>query len=447
MTTPKPAVLGGSPVIDALSQPEWPFAGPIESAALQEVTESGQWVGFGHIPAKWRAILEQVVADSTGYPYAVGQPNGTLAIAAGFRAQLHARGPEWASGRSEVLVPSLTHASANQGVLHGFATKLGRLPDLVPIDCRRDATMSDDVVAEYLERNAHRVLGVMPATMYGNFGALERICALAEQHEVMVHHDNALGGAARYDGKKAVTASLSAQGEGKATPSCEGGLVTASDAEIAAILRADSDCGLWPTRYDPIPYRDAAPIAAGNQRMGEQPAALMLVQWMRALHDRLIVRENRRKITEALSNGDDVSSTPWLWVPPTDAEYPPFFCLFMECLDSMEEEVGISPEDLRVALIAEGVWAEAGYAPTHMDPAWAHVVADRGLTYTGAQRVHDRAIFVHNKYMRHPKFAEWMLEILRRIRLHASEVRGVAGRSGEREIYANPINRRYRAHG
>jgi|GEM_PF-3501541 len=442
MVTSKPAVLGGNPVVSVDKQPEWPYSGLIESAILAEVTESGQWVGFGHIPAKWRAILEQVVADTTGYAYAVGQPNGTLAIAAGFRAQLHARGHDWASGRTEVLVPTLTHASANHGVRWGVAAELERMPDIVPIDARRDATMDENVVEEYLERNAHRVLGVMPATMYGNFGALERICTLAENHDVIVHHDNALGGVARYDGKKAVTASISAQGEGKATPSCEGGLVISNDAEVAAIMRADSDCGLWPTRFDPIPYRDAVPIAAGNQRMGEQPAALMLVQWMRALHDRLIVRENRRKITMALSEGDEVSATPWLWVPPVDAEYPPFFCLFMECLDSMEQEVGISPDDLRVALIAEGVWAEAGYAPTHMDPAWAGVVADRGLSYDGAQRVHDRAIFVHNKYMRHPDFADWMSQILLRVRHHADDVRGVAKRVGERHKYDNPINRR-----
>jgi len=442
MVASKPAVLGGNPVVSVDKQPEWPYSGLVESAILAEVTESGQWVGFGHIPARWRAILEQVVADSTGYAYAVGQPNGTLAIAAGFRAQLLARGRDWASGRTEVLVPTLTHASANQGVRWGVAAELGRMPDIVPIDARRDATMDETVVGEYLERNAHRVLGVMPATMYGNFGALERICTLAENHGVMVHHDNALGGVARYDGKKAVTASISAQGEGKATPSCEGGLVISSDADVAAIVRADSDCGLWPTRFDPIPYRDAVPIAAGNQRMGEQPAALMLVQWMRALHDRLIVRENRRRITIAVSQGDEVSATPWLWVPPVDAEYPPFFCLFMECLDSMEQEVGISPDDLRVALIAEGVWAEAGYAPTHMDPAWAGVVADRGLSYNGAQRVHDRAIFVHNKYMRHPDFADWMSEILLRVRHHADEIRGVAERVGERHKYDNPINRR-----
>jgi dTDP-4-amino-4,6-dideoxygalactose transaminase len=302
--------------------------------------------------------------------------------------------------------------------------------------------MAEEVVEDYLAQYADRVIGVMPVTMYGNFGALGRITAAAKRHGVIAHHDNALGGVARYDGEKPATASISAQGEGKATPSCEGGMVTSSDPYIAALVRADSDCGLWPGRYDPIPAVDSDPIPAGNQRMGEQPAALMLVQWLRALHDRLVVRENRRLITEMVGSGRVASPSAWLWVPPADAEYPPFFCLFMECLDSLEDELGLSPDDLRTTLIAEGVWAEAGYAPTHMDPAWSSVVADRGLTYDGAMRVHDRAIFVHNKYMRHPNFASWMGEILLRVQTHAGELSGIAERVPGRHRYINPIHRR-----
>jgi len=51
--------------------------------ALGEITEHEQWVGFGHKPAKWRVIAEQVIADTVGYGFSVGQPNGTLGIASG----------------------------------------------------------------------------------------------------------------------------------------------------------------------------------------------------------------------------------------------------------------------------------------------------------------------------------------------------------------------------
>jgi len=217
--TPKhlPAILGGSPVVAPEQEPRWAVPGALESAALAEITDQGEWFAHTRFPGKWRAILEQVVADTTGYRYGVGQPNGTLAIGSGLRAQLLARGDAWAQGRDEVLVADLTHASAHQGVLTGLAPQLGRVPRLVPIDAKLDATMNEEVVEQYLAQHAHRVLGIVPATMYGNFGAIDRIAELGERHDVMVHHDNALGGAARFDGRKPPTCSVSGQGEGKAS--------------------------------------------------------------------------------------------------------------------------------------------------------------------------------------------------------------------------------------
>ena len=420
-----PAVLGGTPVVSAPDAPAWPDVGPIESAVLAEITEQERWFGFSHKPAKWRAILEQVVADTTGYRYGVGQPNGTLAIGSGLRAQVLARGAAWADGRDEVLVADLTHASAHHGVLAGLAPQLGRVPRLVPIDAKLDATIDEAVVAEYLSRHADRVLGVVPATMYGNFGAIEQIAELAERHDVASHHDNALGGAARYDGRKAVTASISGQGEGKATPAGEAGLTLSSDPEVAWWIRADTDTGHGAGRLDPIPYAEHAPLAAGNQRLGEHPAALMLVQWLRALHARLQMRESRRLVQELLADPDLLPAAV-LWNPPMDAEYPPFFALYLSCTDALEAELGLSPEDLRVALWAEGVYAEPGFTPTHQDPAWKHVTDGLDLSYAGSARVFDRAVFIHALWLRDARFPGWLREILARVVAHKDALRGIS---------------------
>jgi dTDP-4-amino-4,6-dideoxygalactose transaminase len=316
-----PAVLGGDPVVAPEDRPAWPPVGTIESALLGEITEHEQWVGYANHPAKWRAILEQVVADTTGYRYGVGQPNGTLGIASGLRAQLLVRGDEWARGRDEVLVADLTHASAHHGVLVGVAPQLGRAPRLVPIDARLDATMNEVVVEEYLARHADRVLAIVPATMYGNFGAIDRFVALAQEHDVMIHHDNALGGAARYDGPSALTASISGQGAGKAAPSSEAGLTVTSDPELAWLIRADTDCGHGPGRLDPIPFAERDMIGAGNQRLGEQAAALLLVQWLRALHARLQMRENRRLMQELIAD-PELFDVPVLWNPADGRRVP-----------------------------------------------------------------------------------------------------------------------------
>jgi dTDP-4-amino-4,6-dideoxygalactose transaminase len=425
-----PAVLGGDPVIAPADQPRWPPVGAIESAVLGEITDHEQWVGYANHPAKWRAVLEQVVADTTGYRYGVGQPNGTLAIASGLRAQLLARGEEWSRGRDEVLVADLTHASAHHGVLVGVAPQLGRAPRLVPIDARPDATMNEVVAEEYLSRHADRVLAIVPATMYGNFGALDRFAALAREHDVAIHHDNALGGAARYDGPRALTASISGQGAGKAAPSSEAGMTVTSDPELAWLIRADTDCGHGAGRLDPIPFAERETIAAGNQRLGEQAAGLWLVQWLRALHARLQMRESRRLIQELIAD-PELFEAPVLWNPPMDAEYPPFFSLYLSCTNALEEQLGLTPRDLRAALCAEGIWAEAGFTPTHQDPGWKHWTEGLDLSYAGSARVYDRAVFVHTKFLRDPRFAEWMREILERVVAHRDALRGIGERVPE----------------
>jgi len=423
-----PAILGGSPVVAPEQEPRWAVPGPIESAALAEVTELGEWYAFQHVPGKWRAILEQVVADTIGYRYGVGQPNGTLAIGSGLRAQLLERGDAWAAGRDEVLVADLTHASAHHGVLVGLAPQLGRVPKLIPIDAKLDATMNEEIVADYLDRHAERVLGIVPATMYGNFGAIERIVELGERHDVLVHHDNALGGAARYDGRKAPTCSISGQASGKAAPGGEAGLTLSLDPQLARWLRADTDTGHGPGRLDPIPYAEQSVIAAGNQRLGEHPAALMVIQWLRALHGRLQIRENRRLVQELLAD-TTVLPAPVLWNPPTDAEYPPFFALYLLCTDALEAELGLAPRDLHAAFAAEGIGCWSGFTPTHQDPAWRHVTEGLDLPYAGSARVFERTIFIEPKWLREPRFPEWLREILERIVAHKDALHGIGERS------------------
>ncbi len=419
-----PAILGGPPVVASDALPKWPASGAIETAALAEVTEGDLWAGFGHRPAKWRAICEQLVASTAGYDHGVEQSNGTLAIAAGLRAQLHLRDAAWASGRDTVLVADLTHASAHHGVILGVAAELGRAPRLVPVPSLRDATMDPSLTAEYLDRQGEQVLAIVPATMYGNFGAIDRFVEMATKHDLCLHHDNALGGVARYPGKLAVTASISGQGEGKATPAGAAGMALTNDPELARLLRAESDGGTGLGRLDPIPYSpEQPPLAAGNQRLAEQPAALLAIQWLRGLHARLQARESRRQVAELL---DGLLDAELLWNPPTDSEYPPFFTFYPAPGEALEKELGLSPEDLRAAFCAEGICAERGFVQTHLDPPWRHHAEGVALPYERSANTYRRAFVIHNKFLRCPEFPEWSAEILKRIISHRDRLRGVA---------------------
>ena len=61
----------------------------------------------------------------------------------------------------------------------------------------------------------------------------------------------------------------------------------------------------------------------------------MLIQWLRALHARLQMRESRRLVQELLAD-PALFPAPVLWNPPMDAEYPPFFSLYLSCTDALE---------------------------------------------------------------------------------------------------------------
>jgi hypothetical protein len=94
-----PAILGGTPVVAAHDEPAWPPVGLIESAVLAEITERGEWFAHTHVPGKWRAILEQVVADTTGYRYGVA-PWRSAAVCARSCSSAATPGPRGATRSS-----------------------------------------------------------------------------------------------------------------------------------------------------------------------------------------------------------------------------------------------------------------------------------------------------------------------------------------------------------
>jgi hypothetical protein len=82
----------------------------------------------------------------------------------------------------------------------------------------------------------------------------------------------------------------------------------------------------------------------------------------------------------------------------------------------------------------EGMWAEPGFTPTHQDPGWKHWTEGLDLSYAGSARVYERAVFVHTKFLRHPRFPEWMREIFERIVAHKDALRGIGERVPEMAV-------------
>jgi dTDP-4-amino-4,6-dideoxygalactose transaminase len=213
---------------------------------------------------------------------------------------------------------------------------------------------------------------------------------------------------------------VSAHADAKPTPTCEGGLTVTDDAELGSLVRADTDCGVGAGELDPIPATELPPLASGNQRMGEQPAVLLLTQWLRALHARLQARQNRR-VADQVINDPTRFATPIVWNPPMDAEYPPFYMYYLTCSKELESEYGLTPTALRAIFTAEGLYAEAPFVPGHQDPAWSEWSA--GRRFPIAADIRERGMIIHTKHLRDPEFPAWIGEILDRVVAHRDALR------------------------
>lgn len=407
------------PILGPADQPKFPAAGPMEHAVLAEVTDSEVWTSFRRVPSTWRLMLEHVASATMGYRYGVGHSNGTWAIASALRAQLLERPQGWADGRTDLLVPVMTCTPAFYGAIHGIEAQLHRPPVLRFIDITRDGMMDPAATAAYLDAHADRVLGLMPTTLYGTYPDMEAYVGLATKYGVLLHHDDAQGGAACLpDVPRAPTASVSAHGHAKTTPAGEAGLVVTSDPRLAARLRSLTDCGHGPTELDLIPRAELEPILAPNVRLAEHPAALFLAQWLRGIPQGVQARANRQHLQARLAELGDRAV---LWNPPIQGEQPPYYKLHVECTDALEHVLGITPAGLRLALTAWGfIEVEPPFVPAHQERIWAGYTSHG---YPGAERYYDRGILLHSRYLRDPRFCSWVDATFDRLYHRTDEIR------------------------
>ena len=53
------------------------------------------------------------------------------------------------------------------------------------------------------------------------------------------------------------------------------------------------------------------------------------------------------------------------------------------------------------------------------------------LSYAGSARVYERALFIAPQWLRHPRFPEWLHEMLERVVAHKDALQGVGERLPE----------------
>ena len=215
---------------------------------MEEIVRSGQLTNGARVRK-----FEEAAAAFLGVPHAVAVANCTSGLLLVLRA-LGLRG--------EVILPSFTfHVTAHSVVWNGLKP--------VFADCEDDTfCLSPDAVRKQL---SPKTAAIMAVHMYGHPADIDALGAIAAERKIPLIFDAAHAMGSQWNGKRIGgfgMAEVFSFSPTKLLVAGEGGLVTTSDPQLAASLRAGRNYG-DPGSYDPD-------LMGLNARMSELHAALAL---------------------------------------------------------------------------------------------------------------------------------------------------------------------------
>lgn len=259
--------------------PWWsPQIGPNELGLVREVLESG-YINEGDVTERF----ERQIAELVGAKHAVATTSGTTAIFLALAASKIGHG-------DEVIVPDVTFiATAN-------AVKLaGATPVLVDVDPH---TLNIDLTA-FERAITPRTRAVVPVHVTGRGADMKGVCALAEEHNLVVVEDAAEALRSKHAGRWLGTwgnAGCFSFSPNKTITSGQGGMIVTDDAKLAQRVRELKDQGR-PVRG--TGGDDLHPSLGFNFKLTNLQSAVALGQ-LQYLEDRLA---RQRRIYELYAAG------------------------------------------------------------------------------------------------------------------------------------------------
>jgi dTDP-4-amino-4,6-dideoxygalactose transaminase len=269
------------------------------------------------------ADFEDALGRYLGVPYAIGVGNATDGLVIALKAAGVGSG-------HEVIFPSHTMVATAAAIAHVGATP-------VPVDCGPDHLMDPDSAARAV---TPRTRAIMPVQLNGRTCAMNKIEAIAGEHDLLIIEDAAQGLGSRFGGKFAGTFGIAAAFSFYPAKilGCfgDGGAIVTGDADVARKARLLRDHG----RND----SGDVELWGFNSRLDNLQAAILHAQFVD--YDAIISR--RRAIAslydELLRNIRE------LVLPPAPGSDPDHFDVFQNYELEAERR-----DDLRAHLSKNGI--------------------------------------------------------------------------------------------
>ncbi len=224
----KLAIEGGIAVGEGVAFPNWPH---FEEETIQAAMEPLRTGKVNYWSGSKGSEFEDKFARWNSSEYAVSTTNGTSALHVALAGL--GIGPG-----DEVIVPSYTFIASSFCVLQA-----GAIPVFADVD-RKDHCLSPESIKEKL---TDRTRAIIPVHLYGNVCNMERILALAEEHNLFVVEDCAQAHGATYKGRKVGTigdvGAFSFCQSKAFTTGGEGGMVVTDNEEVMWRCKSFRDHG------------------------------------------------------------------------------------------------------------------------------------------------------------------------------------------------------------
>jgi len=325
-----------------------PVTGEEEVSAIAAVLASGVLTNGPATKAFERRFASRHQVD-----HAVAMANGTVALAAMYLALGIGAG-------DEVIVPSMTFISTATSVLH-----VGARP--VFADVHADTCNLDP--SDVARRITGRTRAIMAVHYAGQSADMDELRALADEAGVALLEDAAEAHGASYRGRPVGGLSVAAMFSFTPTKNIttgEGGMVTTDDGDLARALRLLRNHG------QSAPYHHT--VLGHNWRMTEMQAAMGCCQ-MDRLDGIIAAKQANAELLRA-----ELAAIPGIAAPVARPDRSHVYMLYTTQVDKGRDQ-------LRDALVAEGIEARVYFPPAHRQPVFADERHDLPVTDELADRV------------------------------------------------------------
>ena len=313
--------------------------------------------------------FEQAFADYCGCKYGVAVSNGTTAL------HLAVAAAELGPG-DEILVSASTNIATALAAYHN-----GAVP--IPVDSEAvtwnlDLDLIEDLITE-------RTRAIIPVHLYGHPVDMDRLCEIAERHNLIVIEDCAESHGATVRGR--MTGSFGPMGcfsfyANKMITTGEGGMVVTNDERLAERLRLLRNLAFTTPRF-------RHELAGYNFRMTAYQAAMGLVQVGKL--DQVVAAKRAMAATYTAH----LAAIPGLQHP---VELPWARHVYWMYGIVVGEEFGMSRDELATWLHQNGIDTRTFFCPMNIQPCLQSMPGFRQIPCPVAERLWERGLYLPSSH-------------------------------------------------